>query len=185
MTISKIPDVEIYALKHKNELIFIGRTKDEISDCIVTHFANCLREYDKYIEFYPKLYSYIKNNPNIKEYGFSSLGKFNRNQALVKCIEFIQRFKTDEKCNSRKRVKDPESTSLKLDNSKKTKKRYFKYYYICDQNGKVFDSITECSEYYGVEKCTIRGRTLKSRKNSRNWSENKEFDGLTFSKVAK
>jgi len=190
--ISEIKDIEIYALLHKNVVIFIGRTHKELSKCISIHFNNCIREFDKYVQFYPKLYKHIKNNSNLKEYTYHSLGKYSKVESLCKSREAMDRFNTFEKCNSRKIFKDPdlmEIEKIKLEKFQygrngKTK-RYLKGFYTCDQTGKRFKSISECAQYYGTTNSTISARCRKLRKNKRNKCKNKKLDGHTFTRTIK
>lgn len=184
--LSEIKDTEIYAILHKEVVIFIGITKKPLNECIITHFNNVIREPNKNLEFYPKLYSYIIKNSNIKEYSFHSFGKYNRNEALSKSIEAMNRFKTFDKCNSYRRNKDPEPLDLSNNIERRRKKnKYLNCFYTCDQTGKRFDTIRECAEYYGTSASCIRGRIRSFRKNKKNKSKNKLLDGITFTRTLK
>ena len=89
-------------------MIFIGRSCLGAEDCVRKHFQNCFRNYDKYIEFYPKFYKFILKNPKISEYSISSFGMFTKEEALNKTRELIVKYRTANECNSYRREKDPD-----------------------------------------------------------------------------
>lgn len=86
----------VYAIKHFDKIIYVGKTSTGLKQRIFKHFGNAISDSKRVNMSCPKLYEYIRKNPNKEEYSIVCLGQFSSKEADEKEIFFISHYKTRE-----------------------------------------------------------------------------------------
>lgn len=90
----------VYGLKHKNKMIYVGKTCRSVKIRICDHFKNAFSNKGRLSETCPELYKYIRENPEHSNYTVVILGQYNPPDAAEAEIKFIKEYDTKENgCN--------------------------------------------------------------------------------------
>lgn len=84
----------VYAIEHLGKIVYVGKTSVGLKSRIHAHWGHANSKNGRLRNLCPKLYPYLRNNPNKEEYAIRVLGQFSGIEADAKEIEFISLHKT-------------------------------------------------------------------------------------------
>jgi hypothetical protein len=90
----------IYALRHGRRVIYVGKTSMNLKQRIGKHFQNAVSVNGRSSNLCPKLYAYLRENPDKEQYSVEVLSQCRRDEADEKEIFYIEYYKTKTRgCN--------------------------------------------------------------------------------------
>lgn len=84
----------VYGIEHGGRIIYIGKTSKGVKSRISSHWNNAFSKKGRLNNLCPKLYPYLRANPNTDDYTVHILGQFTPEDGASKEIELILKYET-------------------------------------------------------------------------------------------